>query len=237
MINGLPGAPVFSPFAAPQKQQNNAAAEQRPAENQTENHAEQMMDVMDDMAMALSQFNRRQYGKEDHISQLPASEQKNSAEGAETKLDRSLSGLLLPGAQSVSFSIMCAIYFRIPVIMSWHCVPCCANCRFLRRKPPKLMQKLSSYSTENLHRKPAQDQYRTENPPVCTGNTTGLRAAENGIPQLYQLEIRHTVSVESVAGAVPEKRSEACCVMSVTRWCVIWRQHCPVAAITVSSGN
>ncbi len=88
MINGLPGAPVFSPFAAPQKQQNNAAAEQRPAENQTENHAEQMMDVMDDMAMALSQFNRRQYGKEDHISQLPASEQKNSAEGAETKLDR-----------------------------------------------------------------------------------------------------------------------------------------------------
>lgn len=86
MINGLSGS--FRPPAAPQKQQGEGVAELRPAENQTENHAEQMMDVMDDMAMVLSQFNRRQYGKEEHISQLPASEQKNSTGGAETKLDR-----------------------------------------------------------------------------------------------------------------------------------------------------
>ncbi|HCU0879776.1 TPA: type III secretion system gatekeeper subunit SctW [Morganella morganii] len=88
MINSLPVAAAFRPSAAPQKQAGDVAAEQRPAENQTENHAEQMMDVMDDMAMALSQFNRKQYGKEDYISQLPASEQKSSTEGAETKLDR-----------------------------------------------------------------------------------------------------------------------------------------------------
>lgn len=88
MINSLPGSTVFRPSAAPQKQAGDAAAAQRPAENQAENHAEQMMDVMDDMAMALSQFNRRQYGKEDHISQLPASEQTGSTDGAETKLDR-----------------------------------------------------------------------------------------------------------------------------------------------------
>ena len=61
MINGLSGS--FRPPVAPQKQQGERVAEQRPADNQTANHAEQMMDVMDDMAMVLSQFNRRQYGK------------------------------------------------------------------------------------------------------------------------------------------------------------------------------
>ena len=88
MINGVPGATAFRPSVIPQKQQSEAVAAQRPVESQAENHAEQMMDVMDDMAMALSQFNRRQYGKDENISQLPASEQKNSAEGADTKLDR-----------------------------------------------------------------------------------------------------------------------------------------------------
>lgn len=88
MINSLPGAVASRPSVTPRKPQNEVVTERRPVESQSENHAEQMMDMMDDMAMALSQFNRRQYGKEEHISQLPASEQKNSAEGAETKLDR-----------------------------------------------------------------------------------------------------------------------------------------------------
>lgn len=97
MINSLPGAAAFCPSAIPQKQQNDTVAEQRPVENQAENHAGQMMDMMDDMAMALSQFNRRQYGKEEHISQLPESEQKNSAGGAETKLDRVIKWFAISG--------------------------------------------------------------------------------------------------------------------------------------------
>ncbi|GAA0341850.1 type III secretion system gatekeeper subunit SctW [Morganella psychrotolerans] len=88
MINGISARPLIQSETAQVKTSGSAATEPQSAENAAAHDAEQMMDMMDDMSMALAQFNRRQYGKEEQISQMPASDSKRGGDAGENKLDK-----------------------------------------------------------------------------------------------------------------------------------------------------